>query len=65
MPPTEQRIRMRLMRGLLQDFNVFRWAGRMLLDAASSRRRGRVPEFVVPRGGEQRQSGSVSTSGRQ
>ena len=50
MPPTEQRIRMRLMRGLLQDFNVFRWAGRMLLDAASSRRRGRVPEFVAPRG---------------
>ena len=52
MPATEQRIRMRLMRGLLQDFNVFRWAGRMLLDAASSRRRGRVPEFVAPRGGE-------------
>lgn len=61
MPPTEQRTRMRLMRGLIQDFNVFRWAGRMLLDAASSRRRGRVPEFVVPRGGEQRQSGPVSS----
>ena len=64
MPPTEQRTRMRLMRGLIQDFNVFRWAGRMLLDAASSRRRGRVPEFVVPRG-ERRQSGAVSASGRQ
>jgi len=64
MPPTEQRTRMRLMRGLIQDFNVFRWAGRMLLDAASSRRRGRVPEFVVPRG-ERRQTGAVSASGRQ
>ena len=51
MPSHEQRTRMRLMRGLLQDFNVFRWAGRMLLDAASTRRRGRVPEFVGPRAG--------------
>ena len=65
MPPTEQRARMRSMRGIVQEFNVFRWAGRMLLDAASMRRRGRVPEFVAPRGAEQRQSGSVSTSDRQ
>jgi len=60
MPGTEQRTRMRLMRGLVQEFNVFRWAGRMLMDAASSRRRGRVPEFVVPRAGERRQSGPLS-----
>jgi trehalose 6-phosphate synthase len=40
----EQRTRMRLMRGLLQDFNVFRWAGRMLMDAAALRRRGRLHE---------------------
>src|SRR6266480_4365604 len=64
-PGTEQRTRMRLMRGLLQDFNVFRWAGRMLMDAASTRRRGRVPEFVVPRTGELRPSALASTSGRQ
>src|SRR6185437_16571010 len=32
MPQAEQRERVRLMRGLLQDFNVYRWAGRMLLD---------------------------------
>ena len=25
---------MRLIRGLIAEFNVFRWAGRMLLDAA-------------------------------
>jgi len=42
MPATEQRDRMRLMRGLVAEFNVFRWAGRMLLDAAAMRRRGRL-----------------------
>jgi len=64
MPGTEQRTRMRLMRGLIQDFNVFRWAGRMLMDAASSRRRGSVPEFVVPRAGERRQSGPLAPDTR-
>jgi len=64
MPGTEQRTRMRLMRGLLQDFNVFRWAGRMLMDAASTRRRGRVPEFVVPRTGELHPSTPASASRR-
>jgi trehalose 6-phosphate synthase len=33
---------MRLMRGLVAEFNVFRWAGRMLLDAAAMRRRDRL-----------------------
>ena len=42
MPIAEQRDRMRLMRGLIAEFNVFRWAGRMLLDAAAMRRRNRV-----------------------
>ncbi|HEX2825769.1 MAG TPA: trehalose-6-phosphate synthase [Burkholderiales bacterium] len=42
MPPDEQRARMRSMRGLVQEFNVYRWAGRMLLDAARMRHRGRV-----------------------
>ena len=44
MPETEQRDRMRLMRGLVSEFNVYRWAGRMLLDAATMRRRGAVLE---------------------
>ncbi len=44
MPADEQRDRMRLMRGLVAEFNVFRWAGRMLLDAAAMRRRGRLIE---------------------
>ena len=44
MPTAEQRDRMRLMRGLVAEFNVFRWAGRMLLDAAAMRRRSRLTE---------------------
>jgi trehalose 6-phosphate synthase len=42
MPLSEQRNRMRLMRGLIQEFNVYRWAGRMLLDASNMRVRGRL-----------------------
>jgi len=42
MPEAEQRDRMRLMRGLVAEYNVFRWAGRMLLDAAAMRRRSRL-----------------------
>jgi trehalose 6-phosphate synthase len=33
---------MRSMRSLVQDFNVYRWAGRMLLDAARVRQRERL-----------------------
>ncbi len=42
MPEQTQRARMRLMRGLVRDFNVYRWAGRMLIDAAAMRRRVRL-----------------------
>ncbi len=41
MPLDEQRDRMRLMRGLVREFNVHRWAGRMLLDASAVRQRRR------------------------
>jgi trehalose 6-phosphate synthase len=37
----EQGERMRAMRALLSEFNVYRWAGRMLVDAARLRRRDR------------------------
>ena len=49
MPQDEQRDRMRTMRGLVQEFNVYRWAGRMLLDAASMRKRGRLLEKAPAR----------------
>lgn len=42
MSPDEQRERMSSMRRLVSEFNVYRWAGRMLTDAASLRRRERV-----------------------
>jgi trehalose 6-phosphate synthase len=49
MSPDEQRDRMRIMRGLVREFNVYRWAGRMLLDAASMRKRGRLLEKAPSR----------------
>jgi len=42
MPRREQQDRMRAMRALVAEFNVYRWAGRMLVDAARVRRRGRL-----------------------
>lgn len=39
MPVDEQRNRMRAMRSIVQEFNVYRWAGRMLIDAARLRQR--------------------------
>jgi trehalose 6-phosphate synthase len=42
MPLEEQRDRMRAMRAVVREFNVYRWAGRMLVDAARVRRRDRL-----------------------
>jgi trehalose 6-phosphate synthase len=42
MPDYEQRERMRSMRAMVRDFNVYRWAGRMLLDAARIRQREKL-----------------------
>lgn len=42
MPEYEQQERMRSMRGMVRDFNVYRWAGRMLLDAARIRQREKL-----------------------
>jgi len=47
MPVVDQRGRMRLMRGVIREFNVYRWAGRMLMEAAGMRRRERVLERSV------------------
>jgi trehalose-6-phosphate synthase len=46
MPPDEQRVRMRSMRRLVQEFNVYRWAGAMLIDAAELRQRQRISERI-------------------
>ena len=42
MPQDEQRERMRSMRRLVSEFNVYRWAGRMIVDAAELRRKERI-----------------------
>jgi len=42
MPGFEQRERMCSMRALVRDFNIYRWAGRMLLDAARIRQREKL-----------------------
>lgn len=42
MPVIEQKERMRNMRAFVQENNVFRWAGRMLIDAAMMRQRKRI-----------------------
>jgi trehalose 6-phosphate synthase len=48
MPAAEQAERMRAMRAVVAHFNVYRWAGRMLIDAAQLRQRdrltGRLPQ---------------------
>ena len=42
MPADEQRDRMRSMRSLISQFNIYRWAGHMLVDAARLRDQERV-----------------------
>ena len=42
MPIEEQGQRMRAMRALVAEFNVYRWAGRMLIDAAMLRKRSQI-----------------------
>jgi hypothetical protein len=54
MPPAEQRDRMRSMRQLVAQFNVYRWAGRMLVDAAGLRRRERLFGRLATAGGAPR-----------
>jgi trehalose 6-phosphate synthase len=45
----EQRERMRSMRRVVAEFNVYRWAGRMLVDAAELRRKERLSgKFGLP-----------------
>jgi trehalose 6-phosphate synthase len=50
MPADQQQARMRAMRTFVAEFNVYRWAGRMLVDAGRLRQRDRLTgKLVVPR----------------
>ena len=44
MPAEQQQERMRAMRAYLAQFNVYRWAGRMLVDATRLRSRERLSD---------------------
>lgn len=46
MPNAEQQARMRLMRELVRERNVYRWAGEILLDAAKLRRRSQILRMI-------------------
>jgi trehalose 6-phosphate synthase len=46
MPGHEQRERMRLMREHVRARNVYRWAGKMLLDCARSRQHQRLRDLA-------------------
>jgi trehalose 6-phosphate synthase len=48
MRPEEQAARMRSMRSYLAEFNVYQWAGRMLIDAARLRRTARLATHLMP-----------------
>jgi trehalose 6-phosphate synthase len=51
MPADEQRERMASLRQLVREFNVYRWAGRMLMEAARLRQRERISARIgVTRG---------------
>jgi len=47
MPVIEQRARMAQMRALVRSRNVYRWAGQMLLDAATLRRRKEIEAIAT------------------
>jgi trehalose 6-phosphate synthase len=50
MPAAEQRARMASLRATVREFNVFRWAGRMLTDAGRWRLKARVDARVARSG---------------
>jgi trehalose 6-phosphate synthase len=49
MPAEEQADRMKSMRSLLSQYNVYRWAGKMLVDAARLRNQERVADRLAGR----------------
>ena len=44
MPAEEQRTRMSAMRAYVSHFNIYRWAGRMLIEASHLRERQRISD---------------------
>ena len=42
MPEQEQKARMKSLKAYITEFNVYRWAGKMLIDSARMRRREKI-----------------------
>lgn len=59
MPASEQHERMRLMRDYVSTRNVYRWAGRMLIDASRMRKKQRVLEVASLQSARARQQKSA------
>ncbi len=57
MPPAEQRERMRAMRALVRDHNVYRWAAQMLIDASRVRHRERIRARIAEHHSEAEERG--------
>jgi trehalose 6-phosphate synthase len=66
MSPEEQVERMRAMRAFVAEFNVYRWAGRMLVDAARLRQAERLTNRLAVEHGDPARDGGALTgpSGR-
>jgi len=56
MSPDEQMRRMRLMRALVAENNIYYWAGRILLDAARIRKRRQLEDTIAVASGGKRRS---------
>jgi trehalose-6-phosphate synthase/uncharacterized membrane protein affecting hemolysin expression len=52
MSPQEQQARIRSMRSLIQEYNIYRWAGRMLIDAARIRRQTKLSRKILSHSGQ-------------
>jgi len=64
MPASEQQARMRQMRASVRSRNVYRWAGQMLLDAASLRRRSEIEALAASNALKRRRAIKVGTAAR-
>ncbi len=63
MAPAEQQARMRSMRALIQEFNIYRWAGRMLMDAARIRRQSKLSRKILSHAREKAHFQATSAQG--
>ncbi len=61
MPDEEQTERMKLLREMIRDNNVFYWAARILLDAAHLRKRAHIERFIADPSSHVPEEGSGKT----